>query len=76
MGLVSGVGVNWRGPADIKQTFASASFLANNRVVFNIGGNNYRLIVEVSYKRHLIFVRFIGTHAEYDKIDAVTVKDF
>ncbi len=51
----------------------SASFLPNNRVVFNIKGNDYRLVVAVRYTQQLLFVRFIGTHAEYDRIDAQTI---
>jgi mRNA interferase HigB len=53
--------------------FRSADILPNDRVVFNIGGNKYRLIVAVHYRGKRIFVRFIGTHAEYDRIDAKTV---
>lgn len=60
----------WRTPADIKANFATASFLGNNRVVFNIKGNDYRLIVIVEYRMGRLFVRFVGTHAEYDRIDA------
>ena len=60
---------SWVTPADIKDTYRAASFTANNRVVFNIKGNSYRLVVAVHYDRGLMFIRFIGTHAEYDKID-------
>lgn len=60
----------WRTPVDIRTEFPTASFLANNRVVFNIKGNDYRLIVIVEYRMGRIFVRFVGTHAEYDRIDA------
>lgn len=60
----------WRHPQEIKAKFSSASFLANNRVVFNISGNKYRLIVKVDYDFQVIFIRFIGSHAEYDKVDA------
>lgn len=60
----------WRTPAEIKAEFATASFLGNNRVVFNIKGNDYRLIVIVEYRKGRMFVRFVGTHAEYDRIDA------
>ena len=63
----------WRTPADIKGQFASASFLADNRVVFNIRGNNYRLIVKIHYNTGFVFVRFVGTHEEYDRIDAETI---
>jgi len=65
---------NWRGPQDIKATFRSADFLAGNRVVFNIKGNAYRLVAQVKYgPLFLVYIRFVGTHAEYDKIDAATV---
>lgn len=64
---------DWKSPNDIKETFASASIIANNRVVFNIRGNNYRLVVKFNYERQWIFIRFIGTHAEYDKIDATII---
>lgn len=60
----------WKTPADVKEKFGSASILANNRVVFNIGGNKYRLVVEIHYNRSVVFVRWVGTHAEYDRINA------
>jgi mRNA interferase HigB len=60
----------WLTPADIKREYASASFLSDNRVVFNIKGNDYRLIVHIDYKRKIVRVKFIGTHAEYDSINA------
>ncbi|HFC08365.1 MAG TPA: type II toxin-antitoxin system HigB family toxin [Chloroflexi bacterium] len=60
----------WKTPADVKEKFGSASILANNRVVFNIGGNKYRLVVEIHYKGKVVFVRWVGTHAEYDRINA------
>lgn len=63
----------WKTPADIKAKYGSASFVAGNRVVFNICGNKYRLVVQVHYNTGFMFVRFIGTHAEYDKIDVTTV---
>lgn len=63
----------WRRPAEVKAAYRSASFAANNRVIFNIKGNDYRLVVAVHYNRGLMFVRFVGTHREYDKIDAATV---
>jgi mRNA interferase HigB len=63
----------WKGPADVKLAHRNASFLTNNRVVFNIKGNNYRLVVAVHYNRGMMFIRFVGTHAEYDRIDATTV---
>lgn len=64
---------NWQSPADIKSVYANASFIANNRVVFNIKGNKYRLIVHVRYDISIIFIRFVGSHAEYDKINAETI---
>ncbi len=60
----------WESPVDIKNGYPNASFLQNNRVVFNIKGNKYRLIVRISYDYHMVWIRFIGTHAEYDNIDA------
>ena len=63
----------WRSPSDIKEAYRNASFTANNRVVFNIKGNDYRLVVLVRYDKGLLFVKFVGTHAQSDKIDASTV---
>ncbi len=60
----------WRNPNQIKQEYASASILNNNRVIFNIKGNNYRLVVKISYDYQMVWIRFIGTHKEYDKINA------
>jgi len=65
---------SWTGPADIRAVFGSADFLRNNRVVFDIKGNAYRLIAHVKYgPLFLVYIRFIGTHAEYNRIDAATV---
>jgi mRNA interferase HigB len=64
---------NWRSPAEIKTTYRNTSLLANNRVVFNIKGNDYRLIVIIEYKQEKIFIRFIGTHQDYDRIDATHI---
>jgi len=64
---------HWKTPADIKQHYASVSILKNNRVVFNIGGNKYRLVVKINYAAEIILIRFIGTHAGYDQIDAEEV---
>lgn len=61
---------NWQTPNDIKAKYQSVDFLKNNRVVFNIGGNKYRLIVAVNYHLKIVYIRFVGTHAEYDKINA------
>jgi mRNA interferase HigB len=65
---------DWRTPQDIKNRFVSASFVAENRVVFNIKGNDYRLIAGVSYEWRAVYIKFFGTHAEYDRIDAATVE--
>lgn len=62
----------WTGPADIRAQFSSADFVADNRVIFNIGGNKYRLLVHVSYEYKAVLVKFVGTHAEYDEIDPAT----
>jgi mRNA interferase HigB len=65
---------SWAGPADVRKMFGRADFLQNNRVVFDICGNTYRLIAQVKYgPLFLVYIRFIGTHAEYDRIDATTV---
>ncbi len=61
---------DWRSPSDIKAKYRSASFLKGNRVVFNIGGNKYCLVVKINYPTRTVFVRFVGTHKEYDQIDA------
>jgi mRNA interferase HigB len=63
----------WATPDDIRQVYATASFLAHNRVVFNIRGNHYRLVVAINYAYQIVYIRFIGTHAEYDRIDADTI---
>lgn len=64
----------WKHPAQIKAQYRSASILENRRVVFNIKGNDYRLIVAVAYKIGVVYVKFVGTHAQYDAIDAETVE--
>lgn len=64
---------DWKNPRDVKNRYATASFLADNRVVFNIKGNRYRLVVKIYYDFGKVFIRFIGTHAEYDEIDATTI---
>lgn len=60
----------WEKPADISRLYRSASILANNRIVFNIKGNNYRLVVAINYNYRIVYIRYIGTHKEYDKINA------
>ena len=64
----------WTGPADVKTQFGTTvDFVGDNRVIFDIGGNKYRLIVHVAYAYRRVLVKFIGTHKEYDKIDPETV---
>ena len=64
----------WKQTADIKAQYSSASILKNRRAVFNIKGNDYRLVVALAYNTGLVFVKFIGTHKAYDAIDAETVE--
>lgn len=64
---------NWKTPNDVKGTYANASILKNERIVFNIKGNSYRLIAKFNFEKQWIFIRFIGTHSVYDKIDANTI---
>jgi mRNA interferase HigB len=64
---------DWKSPDDIKSIYRNASFVANNRVVFNIKGNKYRLVVAIQYTYRIVYIRFIGTHQEYDNIDAKTI---
>lgn len=64
---------SWNSPTEIKEIYRSVSILSNNRVVFNIKGNTYRLIVVVEYSQGKMFIRFVGTHAEYDRIDATSI---
>jgi len=63
----------WNQPADIKSQYRSASILKNRRVVFNIKGNAYRLVASVAYQFGAVYIKFIGTHLQYDQIDAETV---
>lgn len=63
----------WSSPADIKTDYPSSSILPGNRVVFNIKGNSYRLVVKINYKAGVIWIRFVGTHDEYDQINAETI---
>ena len=67
-------GAHWAKPTDITAQFAAASVLQSRRVVFNIRGNDYRLVVAVAYRFGAVYVKFIGTHAEYDRVDADTVE--
>jgi mRNA interferase HigB len=60
---------NWKNPNDVKQAYTSASILKDCRIVFNIKGNSYRLVVKINFEKQWIFIKFIGTHKDYDKID-------
>jgi mRNA interferase HigB len=63
----------WKTPAEVKALYRNASILPNNRIVFNIKGNVYRLVVVIEYRLEIVFIRFVGTQEEYDKIDATTI---
>lgn len=67
------LGADWTAPSDVKRDFGTASILRDGRVVFNIAGNRYRLVVWINYPYRLVYIRFIGTPAQYDKIDAQTI---
>ncbi|MGZ8219476.1 type II toxin-antitoxin system HigB family toxin [Methylomagnum sp.] len=67
---------DWTSPQAVKAKYRNASICGNNRVVFNIGGNKYRLVVEMQYRAGIVWVKFIGTHADYDKIDAESVNEY
>ena len=71
--LAEAIAATWTSPNDLKARFPSASLLANNRCVFNIGGNRYRLVAQINYEVGVVLVRWCGTHAEYDRIDAETI---
>jgi mRNA interferase HigB len=64
----------WKAPQDIKDKYRSASFVGRDRVVFNIKGNTYRLVVAVDYLRQALFIKFVGSHVQYDRIDAAAVE--
>lgn len=63
----------WKTPNDVKELYKKASIVGNNRVVFDICGNKYRLVVRINYTNGWVFVRFVGTHAEYNQIDAARI---
>jgi mRNA interferase HigB len=67
---------NWRTPQNIKDQYSSASICANNRVVFNIAGNKYRLVVEMQYRAGIAWVKFVGTHARYDQINVENINEY
>jgi len=64
---------NWKSLADMRQSFNSVDFVGNDRYVFNIKGNHYRLVAMVFFNRRTLYIRFIGTHAEYDTVDVTTI---
>lgn len=64
---------DWAMPADVKATYGDCSILKNSRVVFNIAGNKFRLVVRINYPYRIVYIRFVGTHEEYDNIDAETI---
>ncbi|HET6545702.1 MAG TPA: type II toxin-antitoxin system HigB family toxin [Rhodanobacteraceae bacterium] len=64
---------DWATPRDLKSQFRSVSILRDGRVVFNVGGNKYRIVVWINYPYRVVYIRFIGTHAQYDDIDAQTI---
>ncbi|MEE9494709.1 MAG: type II toxin-antitoxin system HigB family toxin [Gammaproteobacteria bacterium] len=70
------VKANWLSPQAVKTHYGNASICGNNRVVFNIGGNKYRLVVEIQYRAGIVWVKFIGTHAQYDKINVEKVNEY
>lgn len=63
-------GAEWKGPNEIRRFYATVSILKNSRVVFNIKGNDFRLVAKINYEKQWLFIRFIGTHKDYNKIDA------
>lgn len=64
---------DWQTPIDVKAAFGDASILKGGRVVFNLGGNKFRLVARINYRRRTVYVRFVGTHQEYDLINAETI---
>ena len=66
----------WLSPQDVKNQYRNASICGNNRVVFNIGGNKYRLVVEIQYQASIVWVKFIGSHTQYDKINVENINEY
>ena len=64
---------DWKGPADVIRSYANASIVGSDRVVFNIKGNDYRLVVAINYRQQVVFIKWIGSHADYNEIDVKTV---
>ena len=65
---------DWKSPTDVLQAYGNASIVGPDRVVFNIKGNDYRLVVAINYRHQIVFIKWIGTHEDYDKIDLKTMK--
>ena len=65
---------DWKSPSDVLKSYRNASIVGSDRVVFNIKGNDYRLVVAIDYPRRIVFIKWIGTHGDYDKIDVKTVQ--
>jgi mRNA interferase HigB len=65
---------DWKNPADERKAYSSASIIGSDRVVFNIKGNDYRLVVAINYRLQIVFIKWLGSHAQYDKIDVRTVQ--
>lgn len=64
---------DWTSPADIRRMFGAADFVADNRVIFDIGGDKYRIVAHVAYRHHRVLIKFVGLHKDYDRIDPETV---
>jgi mRNA interferase HigB len=64
----------WRNPAELKRSHGTASIVSTDRVVFNIKGNDYRMVTTIDYRRQIVFIKWLGTHRNYDKIDARTIE--
>jgi len=60
---------NWNNPVEVKEKYGTASIVGDNKVVFNIKGNKYRLVTKINYQMKIVYIKFIGTHKEYDKIN-------
>ncbi len=67
-------GAQWRNSAEVKERYATASIVTAERVLFNIKGNDYRLVTAIDYRRQIVFIKWIGSHRDYDEIDARTVQ--
>ena len=64
---------DWKTPSDVKATYRNASIIENNRVVFNVKGNSYRLVTAIDYQYGILYIRFVGTHQTYSKINVATI---